>query len=169
MWRTYFSASWGPDNCTRLAMSCNDNVKNVWNVENIKWLKLDAKNFCYQAFMAYATLLLESEGKKQVEYIVITYKSTMRVESALPPKTGIDYIAHVCTPNLWCHYSISAIPFYPGHSPDQVQPLPSPFYMNKVTVQPLKLLQEMCIALLLSLVLLHHWNLQKNTFPLIKD
>lgn len=33
MCRTYFSASWGPDNCTRLAMSCNDRVKKVWNLE----------------------------------------------------------------------------------------------------------------------------------------
>lgn len=27
--RTYFSASWGPESWTRLAMSCKDNVKNV--------------------------------------------------------------------------------------------------------------------------------------------
>lgn len=33
MCKTYFSASWGPDNCTRLAMSCNDSVKKVWNSE----------------------------------------------------------------------------------------------------------------------------------------
>lgn len=31
MCRTYFSASCGPDNCTRLAISCNDSVKKVWN------------------------------------------------------------------------------------------------------------------------------------------
>lgn len=29
IWRTYFSASWGPESWTRLAMSCKDNVKNV--------------------------------------------------------------------------------------------------------------------------------------------
>lgn len=33
MCRTYFSASCGPDNCTRLAISCNDSVKKVWNAE----------------------------------------------------------------------------------------------------------------------------------------
>lgn len=93
MWRTYFSASWGPDNCTRLAMSCNDNVKNVWNLESTKPLKLDVKNFPYQSFMAYAILFLKSDGKKQVERIVITYKSIMRVESVPSPKALICYCA----------------------------------------------------------------------------
>lgn len=29
MCKTYFSASWGPDSCTRLAMSCKDSVRKV--------------------------------------------------------------------------------------------------------------------------------------------
>lgn len=74
-------------------MSCNDNVKNVWNLESTKPLKLDVKNFPYQSFMAYAILFLKADGKKQVERIVITYKSIMRVESVPSPKALICYCA----------------------------------------------------------------------------
>lgn len=33
MCKTYFSASWGPDSCTRLAMSCKDSVRKVCRVQ----------------------------------------------------------------------------------------------------------------------------------------
>lgn len=135
MWRTYFSASWGPDSCTRLAMSCNDNVKNVWNLESIKVLKLGVKDFPCWCFMACVTWLWKCDGKEEVEHTVelTVIKGTMRVSQfflhSFLTLSTYGVITHSC--NFILHQTVLIMSNLFSHLFTQKRWLPIPWISFK--------------------------------------